>query len=63
MSIIVILLFATMLAVVAVMTAGVVLMARGGEVNKKYSNRLMQWRVMLQGIALVLVGILFASGD
>lgn len=62
MNFVVILLFITMVLVAVVMTAGIVLMARGGEQNKKYSNRLMQWRVILQGLALILVGVLFASG-
>ncbi len=62
MNFVVILLFITMVMVAIVMTAGIVLMARGGEANKKYSNRLMQWRVILQGVALVLVGVLFATG-
>lgn len=59
MNIVMILLFIVMAAVVIVMTAGIILMGRGGEVNKKYSNRLMQWRVWLQGIALALAAILF----
>ena len=29
-------------------------MGRGGEVNRKYGNKLMRWRVILQGIALLL---------
>jgi hypothetical protein len=41
-----------MAAVVAVLLIGVFGMARGGEFNKKYGNRLMQARVVLQGIAL-----------
>jgi preprotein translocase subunit SecG len=42
----------TMAAVVAVLITGIVLMSKGGEANKKYSNRLMQARVMLQGLAI-----------
>jgi len=42
----------TMAAVVAVLVTGIVLMSKGGEANKKYSNRLMQARVMLQGLAI-----------
>lgn len=61
MNIIVILLFVSMIGVVIALTAGIVLMARGGEVNRKYGNRLMQSRVWLQGIALALLAILFMN--
>jgi hypothetical protein len=44
-----------MLAVLAVLGLGVVQMIRGGDPRK--SNRLMQSRVLLQGIALVLFAI------
>ena len=48
-----------LMAVVAlVLVAGVVLMARGGEVNRKYGNKMMVLRVTLQGLALVLLGVL-----
>lgn len=42
----------TMAAVVAVLVTGLILMSKGGEANKKYGNRLMQARVMLQGLAI-----------
>lgn len=35
-------------------------MARGGEFNKKYSNKLMQLRVILQAVALILFAIAFS---
>ncbi len=54
-----ILLFIVLLAVVLVMGAGIVFMARGGEGNKKYANRLMQARVLLQGVAVILLAVLF----
>ena len=37
-----------------VLFAGVITMGRGGEVSRKYGNKLMQWRVILQGIAVVI---------
>lgn len=43
-----------MLAVLVSLVLGVLAMARGGEVNKKYGNKLMQARVTLQGIAIAL---------
>jgi hypothetical protein len=40
--------------VVASLVMGILVMAKGGEVDKKYSNKLMQARVMFQGLALLL---------
>jgi hypothetical protein len=42
-----------LLLTLAVLFAGVITMGRGGEFNQKYGNKLMRWRVMLQGIAVV----------
>jgi hypothetical protein len=39
-------------AVLAVLLIGVFGMAQGGKFNKKYGNKLMQARVILQGVAL-----------
>lgn len=50
-----------MLAVVGVLVLGVASMIRGGELNKKYGNRLMQARVMLQGLALALFALAYFS--
>lgn len=44
-----------MLAVLATLFVGLVGMARGGEFNARYGNRLMRLRVILQGLALLLV--------
>jgi type II secretory pathway component PulJ len=41
-------------AVLLVLVVGVISMARGGEFNRKYANRLMRLRVVLQGAAIVL---------
>jgi hypothetical protein len=43
-----------MLALLASLLAGVFFMARGGEANRRNSNRLMRLRVGLQGLAIVL---------
>jgi Hypoxia induced protein conserved region len=49
---------AALLAVVAVLIAGVVNMSRGG--NAKLSQQLMRWRVGLQFLAiLIIIGVLF----
>lgn len=42
-------------AVVIVLIVGVFAMARGGEFNDKYGNRMMRWRVALQALAVVLM--------
>jgi len=42
-------------AVLVSLGTGLVLMAKGGELNKKYGNKIMQARVLLQGIAIVLL--------
>lgn len=47
-----------MLAVVGVLFAGVVSMARGGEFNARWGNRLMRWRVALQAVAVGLALLL-----
>jgi hypothetical protein len=51
-----------MIATVVVLMVGVVFMARGGEVSQKYSNKLMVARVTLQGLAILILGILFYLG-
>jgi Hypoxia induced protein conserved region len=58
MSILVVLLLMAMLATFGVMVVGIALMARGGETNAKYGNKLMQWRVLLQGVSLALLAAL-----
>ena len=48
-------------AVVAVLVAGVVLMGIGGKTNEKYANKLMIARVSLQGLAILLLVLMFAG--
>ena len=43
------------LAVLAVLMVGVGGFARGGAFNKKYANRIMRLRLLLQFIAVVLI--------
>jgi hypothetical protein len=54
MNIFFILLLVAMLAVLGVLVAGLFAMARGGEFNARYGQKLMRARVILQGVALVL---------
>lgn len=50
-----------MLMTLFVCTAGIVLMAGGGEMNRKYGTKLMAARVTLQGISIALIALAFAS--
>ena len=47
-----------MVATLAVLLLGLFSMARGGEFNRRNSNRFMRWRVILQGSAILLFLIL-----
>jgi len=44
----------SMLAVAMVLFWGVITMARGGEYNAKWSNKIMRYRIVLQGIAILI---------
>ncbi len=46
-----------LVAVVLVLLAGVFTMARGGDLNKKYGNRLMRARVVLQAFAVLIFAV------
>ena len=50
-------------SVVAVMVMGIISMTKGGEFNKKYGNKLMRARVILQGVAIALVAIVLFSAQ
>tara|TARA_B110000037_G_scaffold113786_1_gene130910 strand:- start:712 stop:915 length:204 start_codon:yes stop_codon:yes gene_type:complete len=62
--------FVKILSIVLLLTVAIVLILgigtlfKGGETSKKYSNKLMQWRVFLQFIAIiVLVGFAYFFKD
>ena len=57
-----VLLIIALVATLGVLFAGLFSMARGGEFNRKHGNRLMRWRVALQGMALLLLAILMLMG-
>ena len=58
-----ILLGLSMLAVLGVLFWGIFSMARGGEYNVKWSNKIMRYRVVLQAIAiLIFVMVLLMAG-
>lgn len=61
--ILVILLFISMIATFIVMMTGIILMAKGGDTNSKYGNKLMQLRVIFQGAALACLAVLIFMTD
>ena len=54
-------LIAAMMGALGVCLVGVIAMARGGDFNKKYANKLMRARIVLQMLALVVFAILMLS--
>ncbi len=52
-----------MLAVVATLALGLISMAKGGEFDRKYSNKFMQARVALQGLALLFLALAFLTSQ
>ena len=56
------LLFAALAATLVILAAGLFVMARGGELNRRWSNRLMRWRVIAQAITIGLFLLVLASG-
>lgn len=52
-----ILLIIAMCATLVSLVLGLTVMAKGGELNQKYGNKMMRLRVVLQGIALVLFAL------
>lgn len=54
----VIIMLGLMAATAIVLLIGITLMARGGEANRKYGNKMMVLRVTLQGLALACVALL-----
>lgn len=56
---------ATTLVVLAVLVFGIATFARGGEFNRKWSNKIMRMRLLMQFIAviLILLTVALAGGD
>ena len=46
-------------AVAVILFTGIFMMAKGGSANTKYSNKMMRARVILQGVAIVVLGLIF----
>ena len=58
--IVIILLVGALVLVLATLAGGLITMARGGELGPKKSNLFMRYRVLFQGIAVLLVVILLS---
>lgn len=46
-----------MVATLGILATGIVSMARGGEFNERWGNRLMRYRIVAQGFALAMFAI------
>ncbi|GLQ35027.1 hypothetical protein GCM10007939_13100 [Amylibacter marinus] len=55
-----ILVLLALLAVVVVLTIGLLGFMTGGEFNRKYANKLMRLRIVMQAVAVVLILIFIA---
>lgn len=53
----IILMLVAMGLTLAILITGVVAMARGGEFNRKWSNRLMRYRILAQGFAIAMFAL------
>jgi hypothetical protein len=53
----------TALSVIAVLVLGIISMMKGGELNKKYGNKLMTARVVLQSATVILLIILWMASS
>lgn len=53
----IILMVIAMLATVGILFTGIIAMARGGEFNNKWGNRLMRYRILAQMVALAMFAI------
>lgn len=54
---------ALLLATFGVLIAGIALMGTGGSLNARYGNKLMVARVSLQGLALLMLVLMFSLGQ
>ena len=55
----------SLLAVLAVLGTGIYAMFKGGDFNKKYSNKVMRLRITVQFVAIVIImsALYFATND
>jgi hypothetical protein len=58
----IILLLLLMVATALSLIIGIGVMVKGGDTNQKYGNKMMQWRVALQGATILFLGLMFLVG-
>lgn len=58
-TILIVLMIAAALATLTVLARGIIIMARGKDVTGVQSNKMMSYRVAFQGLAIVIIVILF----
>ncbi len=58
-TILIVLMIAAALATLTVLARGIIVMARGKDIGGVKSNRMMSYRVAFQGLAIVIIIILF----
>lgn len=63
MSVVLVLAVLAVISVVAVLLLGILSMLKGGELNKKYGNKLMMARVALQAFAVFLLMTLWIASS
>lgn len=63
MSFVIVLAVLAVISVVAVLFLGILSMLKGGELNKKYGNKLMIARIGLQALAVSLLMILWITAS
>lgn len=63
MSFLLVLTVIAVISVVAVLILGILSMLKGGELNKKFGNKLMIARVALQAVAVILVMALWVMSS
>lgn len=54
-------LMVALVAITGVLLFGVFSMARGGEASRRYSNKMMRWRIALQLVAVLILVMIMAS--
>lgn len=51
------------LSVLGILALGIFSMAKGGEFNRKYGNKLMRLRTVFQGLALALLALAYFASQ
>ncbi len=62
-SFLIVVLILAMFATLGALALGLISMVKGGDFDKKYSTKLMQARVILQGVALLCLALAFFTSQ